>query len=112
MNELDDAKRDMENAAVRFENENGTSDSDWKAYVQQLGAKLGGTELWNTVLVEQIKIMSQAPRPEPLDFYTKKILFEQKLRKKKGKQREQIQSQMLALVQPNFFESINFKNGE
>jgi len=77
-----------------------------------LNAKLDGTELQNSLLAQQIKILSSEPRPDPLDFNTKKLIFEQKLKKKKGKKREQIQNEILALIQPNFFESINFKNGE
>ena len=50
--------------------------------------------------------------PDPLDFNAKKILFEQKLRKKKGKQREQIQNELLKLIPPNFGEPVIFKNGE
>lgn len=110
MDELDDAKKELENAAVRFEN--GAAVAGWRAYVAQLNAKLDGTEFQNSFLVQQIKILSVEARPDPLDINTKKFLFEQKLKKRKEKQREKIQNELLTLIQPNFFESINFKNGE
>ncbi len=41
MDELDDAKRDLTNATIDFENEK----TGWRAYTSQLNAKLDGTEL-------------------------------------------------------------------
>lgn len=108
VDEFEEAKRELANAATHFE----SGEAGWRAYAAQLNEKLDGTELQNSLVLQQIKILSAEPRPDPLDFNTKKILFEQKLKKKKGKQREQIQNEMLALIQPNFFESINFKNGD
>lgn len=108
MDELDDAKRDLENAAVRFEN----GEAGWKVYAAQLHAKLDGTELENSLLIQKIKILSSEPRPDPMDFNSKKIFFEQKLKRKKGKQREQIQNELLALMPPNFWEPIILQNGE
>jgi hypothetical protein len=85
---------------------------DGEEYAAQLNAKLTGTESQNSLLLQQIKSLSSEPMPDPLDFNAKKILFEQKLRKKKGKQREQIQNELLKLIPPNFGEPVIFKNGE
>lgn len=108
MNELDDAKRDLENAAVRFEN----GAAGWRLYALQLNAKLDGTELQNSFLVQQIKLLSVEPRPDPLDINAKKNLFEQKLKKRKDKQREQIQNELLPLMPLVFIDPIIFKNGD
>ncbi|MFZ6686872.1 hypothetical protein ACO0K0_03885 [Undibacterium sp. SXout11W] len=109
MDDLDEASKELMSAAISLEFENGAS--AWKAYAHQFNAKLEGTEPQNIFLVEQIKILSQAPMSDPINFNTKKFLFEEKLKKKKRRQRE-IQNELLSMTPLVFIDPIIFKNGE
>ncbi|MFZ6772881.1 hypothetical protein ACO0LB_09190 [Undibacterium sp. SXout7W] len=108
MDEVDDAKRELANAAVDFE----SGASGWKAYVRQLNTRLDGTEIQNSLLMQQIKILACEPRPDSLILNMRKILLEQKLKKKRMRQQEQVQNESLSLVPLIFIEPTIFKNGD
>ena len=110
MDEIGEANKELMSAAINFESESGAVER--KKYVVHLNAKLDGTETQNSLLAQQIKLLSSEPRPDPLDLNIKKILFEQKLRKRKNKQCEQIQNESLSLMPLVFIDPIIFKNGD